>query len=258
MPVHDWTRVTAGTFHAFHLAWIAEIQRSLNSGLLPKGYYALAEQVAGEVIPDVLTLQQSGSAQGEQGDQGGFESGTAAAVLTVTEAPPHVSVTATTSEAATLALHRRHIAIRHATGDRIVALIEIVSPGNKEAEVPLEAFLDKAAAALHEGYHLLILDLWPPGSFDPAGIHGALWPTIGGATYRLPHGRPLTLAAYAVRAPGLFTAYVEPIKVGMELPEMPLFLAAEHYVNVPLEVTYTAAWSGMPVRWRNVVEAGIP
>ena len=26
MPIHDWTRVTAGTWHAFHLSWIAEIQ----------------------------------------------------------------------------------------------------------------------------------------------------------------------------------------------------------------------------------------
>jgi hypothetical protein len=26
MPVHDWTRVEAGIFHAFHVAWIPEIQ----------------------------------------------------------------------------------------------------------------------------------------------------------------------------------------------------------------------------------------
>ena len=59
MPVHDWNRVTAGTFHDFHLAWIAELRRALNGGLLPRGYYALAEQVAGDIIPDVLMLQRS-------------------------------------------------------------------------------------------------------------------------------------------------------------------------------------------------------
>lgn len=35
MPVHDWTLVNAGTFHAFHTAWMGEFQRALNGGLLP-------------------------------------------------------------------------------------------------------------------------------------------------------------------------------------------------------------------------------
>ena len=60
MPIHDWTRVTAGTFYAFHVAWIAELQRVLNSGVLPEGYYAQAEQVAGQVIADVLALEDLG------------------------------------------------------------------------------------------------------------------------------------------------------------------------------------------------------
>jgi hypothetical protein len=255
MPVHDWTRVTAGTFHDFHLAWIAELRRHLNGGLLPPGYYARAEQVAGEIIPDVLTLQRSDNASDTAELKEDFGTGAGAAVLTVTEAPPRVSVTATSSEAATLALRRRHIVIRHATGDRIVALIEIVSPGNKESEPMLRAFIDKAAAALQQGYHLLLLDLCPPGSFDPSGIHGALWCVVGGTSYRSPKDRPLTLAAYAVRAPGLFTAYVEPLKVGAELPDMPLFLGPEQYVNVPLERTYAAAWEGVPERWRRVIES---
>ena len=118
----------------------------------------------------------------------------------------------------------------------------------------LQAFIDKAAAALREGYHLLILDLWPPGPFDPSGIHGALWALVGGASYRAPSERPLTLAGYEVRAPALFTAYVEPFSVGAELPDMPLFLAPEHYINVPLERTYAAAWEGVPQRWRRVIE----
>src|SRR2546423_13207152 len=61
MPIHDWTRVEAGIFHDFHLAWIGELRRVLNAGLLPPDYYALAEQIAGELGPDVLTLQTPGS-----------------------------------------------------------------------------------------------------------------------------------------------------------------------------------------------------
>jgi hypothetical protein len=47
MPIHDWTRVEAGIFHAFHHFWITEIARALNRGLLPADYYALPEQFAG-------------------------------------------------------------------------------------------------------------------------------------------------------------------------------------------------------------------
>jgi hypothetical protein len=45
MPIHDWTRVSDGTFHGFHVAWIAEIRNVLNGGLLPPNYYAQAEQI---------------------------------------------------------------------------------------------------------------------------------------------------------------------------------------------------------------------
>src|SRR5579884_3344010 len=60
MPIHDWSRVGAGIFHDFHHAWIEEIKRALNGGLLPDTYYALAEQHAAGFGPDVLTLQGRG------------------------------------------------------------------------------------------------------------------------------------------------------------------------------------------------------
>ncbi len=49
MPVHDWTRVSDGTFHDFHYSWVLEIKRALMRGLLPKGYYVMAEQVGGDL-----------------------------------------------------------------------------------------------------------------------------------------------------------------------------------------------------------------
>jgi hypothetical protein len=44
MPLHDWTRVDAGLFHAFHLQWIVALTDSLNAGILPADYYALPER----------------------------------------------------------------------------------------------------------------------------------------------------------------------------------------------------------------------
>ena len=66
MPIHDWTKVGAGIFHDFHQTWIIEIKRALNAGLLPAGYYALAEQIAGGLGPDVLALEAAGGPVGPE------------------------------------------------------------------------------------------------------------------------------------------------------------------------------------------------
>src|SRR5277367_604011 len=58
VPIHDWTRVDAGIFHDFHHAWIEQIKRALNRGVLPPEYYAMAEQITGNIGPDVLTLER--------------------------------------------------------------------------------------------------------------------------------------------------------------------------------------------------------
>ena len=247
MPTHDWTRVTAGTFHAFHLAWIAELQRTLNGGALPDGYYALAEQVAGGPIPDVLTLHGGESPTSPSEDPSLDGPGVA-----VAEAPPRVSLTVEGSEAAVLAARRRRIAIRHTTGDKIVAFIEIVSPGNIESRLAAEGFLDKAAEALRQGVHLLFIELIPPTSIAPTGVCGLTFEWAIGRAYEPPPDRPLTLAALA--AGETVTAYVEPTAIGRPLVAMPLFLSPDHYVDVPLESTYTAAYSTMPQRWRNVLD----
>jgi hypothetical protein len=33
MPVHDWAKVPAGTFHHFHTLWLTEISNALNAGI---------------------------------------------------------------------------------------------------------------------------------------------------------------------------------------------------------------------------------
>jgi hypothetical protein len=244
MPVHDWSLVGAGIFHDFHHSWIEEIKRELNSGRLPPDYYALAEQMAGGLGPDVLTLQID-RPENEPDD---FPDGT----TLVTAVPPKVQWIART-EMDHYALKQNTLVIRHSSGDRIIALIEIVSPGNKASRRALRTFVEKAATALYRGYHLLILDLQPPGPRDPQGIHGAIWEEIESDSYRAPADKPLTLAAYAAGSPK--TCYVEPIAVGDRLPDMPLFLQADAYVNLPLEVMYKAAWQGVPRRWQRVLQA---
>jgi hypothetical protein len=97
-----------------------------------------------------------------------------------------------------------------------------------------------------------VIDLLPPGKFDPTGMHGAIWDRLGGR-YDPPAGESLTLVSY--RAAGPVTAYIEPLSVGRELPTMPLFLDPEHYVHAPLESTYREAYAGLPRRWQRVIES---
>jgi hypothetical protein len=250
MTIHDWTRVLAGTFHDFHNAWITELRNALNGGILPDGYYAQGEQRAGRVGPDLLALHADAEPDGPQPAWQVEESG----LVTVADHPPKVSLSfEASSDAAFYQTKQRALVIYHASGDRIVALIEIVSPANKHSRGTLEDFLDKAMAAIRAGYHLLVVDLFPPTRHDPEGIHGRIWEYLANESWQPPAGRPLTLAAYQAKRP--VVAYVEPLTVGQALPDMPLFLLPDQYVNVPLESTYMAAWRGVPARWRRVIEA---
>jgi hypothetical protein len=246
MPVHDWTRVEAGIFHDFHVGWIPQIRTALNSGLLPQGYYALAEQHAGRQIADVLTLHASPASR-EPLPLPPATGGTA-----VAEAPPRVRRRQTVEPAALA--RRRTLAIRHVSGHRLIALLEIVSPANKDRASHREEFAAKVVDALDAGVHVLVVDLFPPSLRDPYGMHGLIRQRLeqSDEPYDVPADEPLTLASYA--AGPQVEIYLEHLAVGAILPEMPLFLRPDRYINVPLEPTYQEAYRGMPAFWRDVLE----
>ncbi len=241
MPMHDWKRVEAGIYHDFHHEWISEIKRTLNRGLLPEDYYAMAEQQAAGFGPDVLTLQNTAE-----------DSRVSGGSASLTQTRPKTTYYAKTPSE----FHRRKkssIAVRHVSGDRIVAIIEIISPGNKNNAHAFKAFVEKACELLEHRIHLLLIDPFPPGRRDPNGIHTAIWELVEDDPFQLPPERPLTLVAYEC---GLTTqAYIETIAVGERVPDMPLFLEPGAHVLAPLEATYQAAWDTVPARWQRVIAA---
>jgi hypothetical protein len=243
MPVHDWTRVSDGTFHDFHYSWVLEIKRALMRGLLPQGYYVMAEQIGGDLgVPDVLTLQAARMKPESEGSL----SGTA----TLTETPPAVHARTTIARGSYARLQRT-VVIRHTSEDRIVAMIEVLSPGNKSSRHAMRSFLDKAVTALDNGIHLLLVDVHPPGPRDPNGIHGAILNEIGSEDYALGSDRPLTAVAYSGGA--VVEAFVAHFAVGEPIPQMPLFLTRENYIQVPLETAYLAAWEDVPAQYQEVL-----
>jgi hypothetical protein len=63
----------------------------------------------------------------------------------------------------------------------------------------------------------------------------------------------VTVVAYS--AGMVKRAFIEPVAVGDELPDLPLFLDAESYVPIPLAKTYQAAWECVPGFWREQLES---
>jgi hypothetical protein len=215
---------------------------------LPQGYYALAEQPAPRTQTDVLALRAPHpAASSRQGEA-------------VAEAPPRARLSLRPDPKCKphqRTRRSRHLVVRHISGHQVVAIVEIVSPANKDRKAHVRELAEKVVRSLESGVHVLLLDLLPSGTHDPHGLHGAVWSYFDTTPYNPPADGPLTLVSYA----WLGTepkAYIEPVAVKQALIEMPLFLTADWYVNVPLEATYQSAYRGMPEFWRTVIEQGPP
>ena len=230
MQIHDWTRVTAGTFHDFHSSWITHIKEALNLNLLPPGFYAMAEQHAGQTVPDILTLtspEWTSHDRVESSDEdyvlgGHSDDNPPQGAVALADAPPQVTVRSVVSESTVYREKRRTISIRQEPHNRVVAMIEIISPGSKDGSRAIHEFVAKSIEVMDSGIHLLVVNLFPTSACNPEGIHALLW---------------------------------EPIAVGQEMRDMPIFLDPAWYVNVPLASTYESAWRGVPKPFQRMLEA---
>jgi Protein of unknown function (DUF4058) len=257
MPVHDWTRVVAGNFHDFHVAWTGAIRTLLNEKLVPPQFYALAEARSQSVEPDVLTLERvDEDIPPFSRERGGVATLPTSVVKTQSASPR--SRFQDTLDPSWYGEKTSRIAIHHANGDRVVAFLEIVSHGNKDRARSVESFNDKLEDALKHGCHLLVIDLHPPGSTDPLGMHATFWSRFKNETHGVSDEEPLGIASYQAKLVAgdiVPTVYFERLAVGQNLPMMPLFLSTDEYINLPLQETYDEAWRGVPARWKSVLEA---
>ena len=228
MPLHDWTRATPGMFPDFHSSWLTYMKNALNKGRLPSGFYAMSVQRASLYGPDKtnpLLVSHAG---------GGNE---------VAVAEPR---TARRLESHALPTTGRALTIRHAGGERVVAVIEVVSPANKDRPEHVGDFAGKVVSLVRNGVHVVVIDILPPGKHDPDGMHAAIWEGLDTEpeAVRPPADQPFTFAGY--RAAYKPVAYLEYAGVGQLLPEVPLFLDGDVFVYVPLEATYATNYAELP------------
>jgi len=208
MPMHDWTKVSAGVYHNFRYLWLASIMDRLNAGLLPKGLFAMAEQGVDDPEDDLTMTDQLWYAR----------------------------------KSNRIAIHRGI--------DTVVAVIDIVSPGNKESNRSFRDFATKSATLIRNGVYLCVIDPFPPGPFDPQGLHQAIWLEAFGRPEDEPHPKPLRVVSYDANS--VPNAYFQSLAVGEFSPVMPLFIDAGNHIMVPLEETYQATWNVLPIELREV------
>ncbi len=239
MPVHDWSKATAGDYHDFHNEWISTTRRALLDGVLPADYYAKIDQRVMGFAPDVLTLQErSGLPRpGLAGPAG----------LKLPKKQPSIS-----SGSPPRFRKNRRIAVYHASGDRLVAIIEIVSSSNKNSETGIESFVTKSVEFLDAGVQLLVVDVLPRGNFDPRGMHAAIWAELTEEVLPRP-AKPLAIVSYAVGAE--VKAYVEELAPGDTIPDTPLFLNEFGCVEIPAESAYLSAFAVQPPHVQNLLES---
>jgi len=254
MPIHDWSNVAHSVFHDFHCSWITYLKEQLNR-LLPTDYYAMAEQRMGSGIGDVVTLTVGEDEEAEYSANSNTSTMTATAARTagigIIETPPRVARHLILEDPPDVSERARRIVVRTKTDHRVIAIVEIVSPGNKDNRYRLQSFIRKTVQAIRNGIHVLLIDLLPPGKLDTQGLHNELWLALGSTTTEFYPELPLTLASYFAR-PECPEAFIEPTAVGCNLIPMPLFLEHDRYIEVPLEDSYSQAWQGVPAALRPI------
>jgi hypothetical protein len=251
MPIHDWSRVDEGLSHDLHLGWIDELRGALNQRLLPEPFYALAEPVLGDCVPDVLTLRGGEALENPEAPAGlrddASESPVAStATVVVQDLPPPEFYSALA----------RHIVVRNTLrDDEVVAVIELVSRANKSARERRDQFVTRSVGLLRSGIHLVVVDIQAPTTLVPHGFHALICDAHGCPSAELPEDRNLQALSYQVLEDRAVRSHVVPLRVGDALPEMPAFLTPHHYVRVPIEEAYVTAFARLPRRFREVLEA---
>jgi hypothetical protein len=236
MPLRDHFRSPVNDYSSWeelHGMWPAVIVQQLKAKL-PAGFVAVPRVHFGSQAEiDVAAFERGGGAAGRDAGDGG----TATAVWAPAE--PSVAVETELPDYDEYEVRVR-TADRHR---RLVAAVEIVSPGNKDRPEKRNAFVAKCAALLQQGVAVSVVDLVTVRQFN---LYAELLALIGHADPTLGDPPPATYAASCrwVRRgePAVLEAWSYPLAVGSPLPTaLPIWLTPTRAVPLDLEASYEKA-----------------
>jgi hypothetical protein len=224
MPLHDWQE--RPDWDGVHRRWITELLRWLGPRL-PVGYRAYL----GSAPPLTVT------AHTELPDPGG-ESADANATTDARAAAP--GFLEPDEEVAVTAL-QPDVAVMVARDDELVAIVEVMSPRNKERPLVRTTCLARCLGYLLRGVNLLMVDLHRrPLAFSFADRIAA---ELQVPQPSCPPPMAVVYRVGAAMADGgrALAMWRRQLVVGEPLPALPLPLAADVAVAVDLEATYRPA-----------------
>jgi hypothetical protein len=219
-PTHSW--------ESFHARWAVAIADALNE-TLPERFFAETQSHLGaRAEADVIEFEQP-LANGTNGHAGG--------VLTATYAPPApaLAFAAPTAEDVTVEVRDRE---RDA---RVAAVVELLSPRNKDRADARRGFAAQLVAFLRLGIGVVAVDTVTSRTGNPHADLVALLALPPECARTSDTG--LSAVAYRPTAsePGAVETWYETLALGADLPTMPLWVRGFGFVPVELEATYTEA-----------------
>jgi len=222
MPLHTWPNARVA-WKSFHQLWIAKITEHLNQ-ILPAGFQARPEELIIGIAPDVLVMEEEPLAPPDPATLTALGEATFTAILTLPADYPFVGV------------------YSQRDANRLVAAIEVISPGNKDRLSAAQNFVNKAILLLQDGVHLMVIDVIR----DPAyAMRQALLRELGLKAQQ--EQTPLWAASYCALPEDdphphiTVREWAEELRPGGTLPALPLFLQYDQWwVMVDLEATYQA------------------
>jgi Protein of unknown function (DUF4058) len=241
MPLRDHFRPPVSARHpwdTFHFMYPAEIVRHL-FGKLPPGYAAGPGAHHGGFEVDIAATQEDASFPAV--DAGGGTATVTKPVLT-----PATTLTAELSDQ-----DEYEVQIYDDRYDRrLVAAVEIVSPGNKDRPEARTAFAAKCAALLRRGVCVSVVDLVTTMHFnlyaDTLAAVASADPSLGATT---PHTYTVTVRPrIPKRGKAAVNVWFTPLAVGQPLPSIPLWLAENTVVMLDLDPPYEEACRVLHIR----------
>jgi hypothetical protein len=233
MPLLDHFHAPISQTHfweSFHTMWSASIAGQLNA-MLPRRFLAschvhLGRQVEADVAEFDAGILAETSGNGEGG------------VATAVWAPPvatHVIPAVFPDDVEVRVTDTRD-------GRTLVAVIEIVSPGNKDRDEARDAFAAKCAAYLQRGIGLVVVDVVTERR---ANLHNRLIERLRQPEeFQMDEEANLYATAYRPARrddKNLIDLWLYRLTLGEPLPKMPLALLGAGVVPLELEETYTRA-----------------
>jgi hypothetical protein len=234
MPLRDhfhppWSE--QNPWEGFHSAWVNTMVRHLNGVLLPKRFRAFPQIHLGPFVEaDVSTWERT-----DDPAPGGTTEATGNGVTTAAWAPPEATQTLEVEFPAQDVFEVRVVDAAQAT--RLVAVVELVSPRNKDREESRRAFASKCAAYLQERVSLVVVDVV---TSRHKNLHHELLDL-----FALPHDENGEDSLYAVSyrsRKGQPKWHLDTWSVTLDLnavlPTVPLWLAVNYSVPLDLEKSY--------------------